>query len=138
VPIDPRRDAAITALIVAQDAFQDTVGRSHVIGIFDTIGSSTFPLNAAFVVYCRIQGEGTHMALLKIIDSLEDTVVKSDPMTCEVTLTKGHQWFAGFGVTFKSPGLYRVRAYLDGVLEAEAPLMVRTGPREKEHGNIGD
>lgn len=134
MPIDPRRDAAVTAVIVAQDAFEDTVGRAHIIGIFDTIGSPRFPLNAAFVVYCRIQGEGTHTALLKLVDSLEETVAKTEPITCEVSLTRGHQWFAGFGVTFKSAGLYKVRAFLDGVLEAEVPLMVRSALPEESQG----
>lgn len=134
MPIDPRRDAAVTALIVAQDAFQDTMGRSHVIGIFDTIGTSSFPLNAAFVVYCRIQGQGTHTALLMIEDSLEETLVKTEPMVCEVSPTKAHQWFARFGVTFKAQGLYKVKAFLDGVAEIEVPLMVRLAPREQSEG----
>jgi len=125
MPVDRKRDAAITALVVAQDAFEDKRGRSHVIGVFDTIGAAGFPVNVTFTIYCRIQGEGTHTAYMKIVDSFDETLVETDPLVCDISPTKGHQWFAGFGLTFKSPQLYKVRAYLDGVLEQEVPVMVR-------------
>jgi hypothetical protein len=125
MPVDRKRDAAITALIVAQDAFEDKRGRSHIIGVFDTIGAVGFPVNVSFMIYCRIQGQGAHTAYVKIVDSFDETVVETEPLVCDITPTKGHQWFAGFGVTFNSPQLYKVRAYLDGVLEQEVPVMVR-------------
>jgi len=125
MPKKVQQVAQVTALLVAQDAFQDNRGRTHVIGIFDTIGATKFPFNASFMVFCAIKGEGTHTALLKIEDSLGDTIAESEPMIAEVTHQKGHQIFFGFGLTLKAPGLYRINAFLDGIKEIEHPLYVR-------------
>lgn len=117
--------AQVTALLVAQDAFQDNRGRTHVIGIFDTIGAPQFPLNVSFIVYCAIKGEGTHTTLIKIENSLGDKIAESKPMIAEVTIQKSHQIFARFGVGIKAPGLYKVIAFLDGIKEIEHPLFIR-------------
>ena len=125
MPIQQQQTAQVTALLVAQDAFQDNRGRTHVIGIFDTIGAPRFPFKISFMVYCAIKGEGTHTALLKVVNSLGDKIAESKPMIAEVTPQKGHQVFFGFGLTLKSPGLYRIIACLDGLEEIEHPLFVR-------------
>ncbi len=132
MPKQPQLEAQVTSLLVAQDAFQDNRGRTHVIGIFDTIGAPKFPFNVSFMVYCAIKGEGTHTALLKIEDSLGDKIAGSKPMIAEVTPQKGHQIFFGFGLTLKAPGLYRIIAFLDGKKEIEHPLYVREGPIPKQ------
>ena len=121
----PQLLAQVTALLVAQDAFQDNRGRTHVIGIFDTIGAAKFHFNINFMVYCAIKGQGTHTALLKVEDSLGDKIVETEPMMVEVTPQKGSQIFYGFGLPLKAPGLYRVVAFLDGIREIEHPLLVR-------------
>jgi len=131
MPKQPQQFAQVTALLVAQDAFKDDRGRTHVIGIFDTIGSPKFPFNISFVVYCAVKGEGTHTALLRIEDSLGDKIAESKPMIAEVTPQKGHQIFFGFGLTLKAPGLYRIMAFLDGIKEIEHPLFVREEPAPK-------
>ena len=128
MPKQPRLLAQVTALLVAQDAFQDKRGRTHIIGIFDTLGAPKFPVNISFMVYCAVKGEGTHTALVRIEDSLGDHIAESEPMIVEVTQQKGHQIFMGFGLTLKAPGLYRVIAFLDGVNEIEHPLFVREAP----------
>ncbi len=125
MPKQPQLVAQVTALLVAQDAFQDKRERTHVIGVFDTIGAPKFPVNISFMVYCAIKGQGTHTALLRVEDSLGDEIAKSEPMIAEVTLQKGHQIFFGFGLTLKAPGLYRISAFLDGIKEIEHPLYVR-------------
>jgi len=125
VPQPPSQQAAITSLIVSHDAFKDDKGRIHVYGIFDTIGAPRFPVNISFMVFCRVQGEGTHTAFFKIVDSLDEAVIQTEAMPFEVGLTKGHNFFMGFGVGFKAPGLYKVKAFLDGRPEMEVPLMVR-------------
>jgi hypothetical protein len=127
----PQLVAQVTALLVAQDAFQDNRGRTHVIGIFDTIGAPKFPVNISFMVYCAIKGEGTHTALLRVEDSLGDKIAQSEPMIAEVTPQKSHQIFFGFGLTLKAPGLYRIIAFLDGIKEIEHPLYVREEPVAK-------
>ena len=119
------RQAAITALLVAQDAFKDVQGRTHVYGIFDTLSAERFPITLTFRVFCRIQGEGTHTVYVKIVDSLDEKLVETAPMPCEVSPTKGHDLFLTFGLVFKALGKYRVEAFLDGVKELETPLMLR-------------
>ncbi len=131
MPKQQQRVAQVTALLVAQDAFQDNRGRTHVIGIFDTIGAAKFPFNVSFMVYCAIKGEGTHNAMLKVEDSLGDKIASSPQMIAEVTQQKGHQIFFGFGLTLKAPGLYRIIAFLDGKREIEHPLYVREVPSPK-------
>ncbi|OGO04951.1 MAG: hypothetical protein A2Y60_05430 [Chloroflexi bacterium RBG_13_54_9] len=128
MPKRPEMEAQVTALIVAQDAFKDQRGRTHIIGIFDNIGASKFPVNVSFMVFCAIKGTGTHIALLRIEDSLGDRIAESEPMNVEVTPQKGHEIFSGFGVTLRAPGLYKVVAFLDGIKEIEYPLFVREGP----------
>lgn len=125
MPKQPQLLAQVTALLVAQDAFKDDRGRTHVIGIFDTIGAPKFPVNISFMVYCAIKGEGTHIVLLRVDDSLGEKIAESKPMTAEVTLQKGYQIFFGFGLTLKAPGLYRVIAFMDGIKEIEHPLFIR-------------
>ena len=112
---------------------QDKRGRTHVIGIFDTIGAPKFPFNISFMVYCAIKGEGTHTTLLKIENSLGDKIAESEPMITEVTPQKSHQIFFGFGLTIKAPGLYRIMAFLDGKKEIEHPLFIReeTAPKSE-------
>jgi hypothetical protein len=119
------RDARVTALLVAQDAFKDVQGRTHVYGIFDTLSADRFPITLTFRVFCRIQGEGSHTAYIKIVDSLDEKLVETPPMPCEVSATKGHDLFLTFGLAFKAQGKYRVQAFLDGVQELETPLMLR-------------
>lgn len=131
MPKQPQLQAQVTALLVAQDAFKDDRGRTHVIGIFDTIGAPKFPVNIGFRVFCAIKGEGTHTALLRVEDSLKDRIAESEPMVVEVTQQKGHEIFFGFGLTLKAPGLYRIIAFLDGIREIEHPLFVREGPAPK-------
>lgn len=125
MPKQPQLVAQITALLVAQDAFKDKRERTHVIGIFDTIGATKFPVNISFMVYCAIKGEGTHIVLLRVEDSLGEKIAESKPMPAEVTPQKGHEIFFGFGLALKAPGLYRVIAFLDGIKEIEHPLFIR-------------
>ena len=131
MPKQPQLMAQVTGLLVAQDAFQDNRGRTHVIGVFDTIGAPKFPFNISFMVYCAVKGQGTHTVLIKVEDSLGDRIAESEPMIAEVTQQKGHQIFFGFGLTLKAPGLYRVIAFLDGIREIEHPLFVREEPTAK-------
>ena len=133
MPKQPQMIAQVTALLVAQDVFQDRDERkrTHIIGVFDSIGAPKFPVNLSFKVYCKISGEGTHTAVVRIDDSLGDRVVESGPMVVEVTPQKAHELFLGFGATFRGPGLYRVMAFLDGIKELEQPLYVREEVPEK-------
>ena len=125
MPKQPQFTAQITALLVAQDAFEDKRGRTHVIGIFDTIGAPKFPVSIGFMVYIAVKGEGSHTVVVKMEDSLGDKILQTEPMVAEVTPQRGHQIFMGIGTTLKASGLYKVIAFLDGVEEIEHPLFIR-------------
>ena len=128
------REARLTALLVAQDAFKDVQGRIHIYGIFDTLSADRFPITLTFRVFCRVHGEGNHTVYVKIVDSLDDKLVDTPAMPCEVSPIKGHDLFLAFGVAFKSQGRYRVQASLDGVMELETPLMIRQAKPEEVEG----
>ncbi len=131
MPQAPSYQTAITSLVVCHDAFRDEKGRIHIYGIFDTLGSPKFPINVSLMVFARVQGEGTHTAFFKIVDSLEEAIIQTEAMTFEVNLTKAHTFFLGFGLTFKAKGLYKVKAFLDGKPEMETPLMIREAKEEE-------
>jgi hypothetical protein len=59
MPKQQQQLAQVTALLVAQDVFQDLRGRTHVIGIFDTISAPKFPFNISFMV-CNQGGRNTY------------------------------------------------------------------------------
>lgn len=123
VPLEPR----ITALLVAQDAFKDDRGRTHVHGIFDNIGAPKFPIVTSFMVFASFKGtkHGTYQAMIRLLDSLDNKLVETEPMTFEVTEFKGHNWFINLGVQFPSPQLYKIKLFVDGKERLEMPLMIR-------------
>ena len=128
------REARLTALLIAQDAFRDLQGRIHVYGIFDTLSADRFPAPLTFRIFCRVHGEGNHTVYVKIIDSLDEKVAETEAMSCEVSPTRGHDLFLTFRVAFKAQGRYCVQAFLDGVLELETPLMIRQARSEDAGG----
>jgi hypothetical protein len=128
------REARLTALLIAQDAFKDLQGRIHVYGIFDTLSAERFPVMLTFRVFCRVHGEGNHTVYVKIVDSLDDKLVETEAMPCEVSPIRGHDLFLTFGVALKAQGKYMVQAFLDGVLQLETPLMIRQAKPEDVEG----
>lgn len=123
-----KMEAHITALLMAQDAFKDDRKRSHIHGIFDSLGALSFPVVIPFVVYCRLVGQGTHTVFVRIIDSLEEVLIKTDALPVEVTFSKGHELFLQLAVQFKAQGLYTIQAFVDGIPQLEVPLYVRHAP----------
>ena len=122
-PLEPR----IVALLIAQDAFRDDRGRTHVHGIFDNIASPKFPLVTGFMVFIVFKGvkQGTYQAMVQLVDSLGNKLAKTEQVVFEVTEFKGHSWFINLGVKFPSPQLYRIKLFVDGIERLEVPLMVR-------------
>ncbi len=122
-PLEPR----IVALLVAQDAFKDDRGRTHVHGIFDNITAPKLPIVIRFMIFIAFKGtkQGTYQAMIKLVDSLGNTVIQTEQVVLEVSEYKGHNWFANLGVRFASPQLYRIKLIVDGVERLEVPLMVR-------------
>jgi len=123
VLLEPR----ISALLVAQDAFRDDRGRTHVHGIFDNIASPKFPIVTSFMVFVAFKGtkQGTYQAMIKLEDSLGNDLVQTEQVVFEVTEYKGHTWFANLGIRFPSPQLYKIKLFVDGIPRLEVPLMVR-------------
>jgi hypothetical protein len=121
--LEPR----VAALLVAHDAFRDERGRTHVIGIFDTIEAPRYPLAASFMVFCHFKGtrHGTYQGMLRVSDTLGEILAQTEQLTFEVTELKGHNFFIGMGVRLPGPGLYRVELFVDGRSRLWVPLMAR-------------
>jgi hypothetical protein len=128
MPPDSRLPVRISAMVVCQDAYRDDRGRTHLYAVFDNLNASGFPINAQFMVWCSVRGRGTARMVLKIMDTLEQTIAVTEPLIAEVTPFKAHEFFYGFNVAVAGAGLYRIMAYLDGILAMEVPLMVRHAP----------
>lgn len=123
-------DAHVTALLLGQDAFRDERGRAHVIGIFDTVGATQFPMGFQFAIYCRLHGEGDHTLVIRVLDPQGIEVVHSDPIAAQLLPIQGHQFFMSLGLQAENEGLFQVQVLLDGEVAQEAPLLIEAGPDE--------
>jgi hypothetical protein len=121
----PKQPVWLSAMVICQDAFRDDRGRTHLHGVFENLNATGFPVQTQFVVWCSARGRGTARLVLKIVDTLEQSVAVTEPMIAEVTPFKGHEFFCGFNVALAGAGLYRVQAFIDGIPAGEGPLMVR-------------
>ena len=122
-PLEPR----IVALLVAQDAFRDERGRTHVHGIFDNIAAPGFPIATSFMVFVAFKGtrRGTYVTMIRLLDSLDNKLIETNQMTFEVSEFKGHNLFINLRVRFPSPQLYKIKLFIDGIERLEVPLMIR-------------
>jgi hypothetical protein len=123
--LEPR----VAALLIAQDAFRDDRGRTHVIGIFDTIEAPAYPLAASFMIFCHFKGtkQGTYQGMVRLKDSLDNILAQTEQLTFEVTELKAHDFFIGMGVRLPGPALYKVELVVDGIPRLWVPLMAREG-----------
>jgi hypothetical protein len=123
--LEPR----VAALLIAQDAFRDDRGRTHVIGIFDTIEAPAYPLLANFMIFCHFKGtrQGTYQGMVRLKDSLDNILAQTQQLTFEVTELKAHDFFIGMGVRLPGPALYKVELVVDGIPRLWVPLMAREG-----------
>lgn len=122
--------AHVTALLLGQDAFRDERGRAHVIGIFDTVGATQFPMGFQFAIYCRLHGEGDHILIIRVVDPDGIEIVHSDPITAHLLPIQGHQFFMSLGLQAEKEGLYHVQVTLDGEVAQEVPLLIEAGQDE--------
>ena len=118
----------LSAMVICQDAFRDDRGRTHLYGVFENLNANGFPVQTQFMVWCSVRGRGTARLVLKVVDTLDQSVAVTEPMIAEVTPFKAHEFFCGFNVQLAGAGLYRVQAFVDGIPSGEVPLMVRLGP----------
>lgn len=118
----------LSAMVICQDAYRDDRGRTHLYGVFENLNANGFPVQTQFVVWCSVRGRGTARMVLKVVDTLEQSVAVTEPLIAEVTPFKAHEFFCGFNLHLAGAGLYRVQAFIDGIPSGEVPLMVRLGP----------
>ena len=126
-PGRPQLPLRLSAMVICQDAFRDDRGRTHLYGVFENLNANGFPVQTQFVVWCSVRGRGTARLVLKIVDTLDQSVAVTEPLIAEVTPFKAHEFFCGFNVQLAGAGLYRVQAFVDGIPSGEVPLMVRLG-----------
>jgi hypothetical protein len=133
-PTQQRLPVWLSSMVICQDAFRDDRGRTHLHGVFENLNASGFPVASQFVVWCCARGRGTARLVLKIVDTLEQTIVVTEPLIAEVTPFKAHEFFCGFNLQLAGAGLYRVQAFIDGIPAMEVPLMVRLAPPQPPPG----
>ncbi len=132
--VSERHGVYLTAVVIAQDAFRDDRGRTHVIGVFDKLTTAEFPLAASFMVWCNIKGYGTATVALRLIDAANRGLVVTSPLEVEVTPFKGHEWFITMKASFPEPALYKLVALVDDTEVMEVPLMVWHGDESPPPG----
>ncbi len=118
----------LSAMVICQDAYRDDRGRTHLHSVFDNLNATGFPVATQFMVWCSVRGRGTARLVLKIVDTLEQSLAITEPLIAEVTPFKGHEFFYGFNLQLAGAGLYRVQAFIDGIPALEVPLMIRHAP----------
>jgi hypothetical protein len=128
LPAQQRLPVWLSAMVICQDAFRDDRGRTHLHAVFDNLNATGFPVHTQFVVWCSMRGRGTARLVLKIVDTLEQTLTVTEPLIAEVTPFKAHEFFCGFNLQLAGAGMYRVQAFVDGIPALEVPLMVRLAP----------
>ena len=125
IPAQQRLPVWLSSMVVCQDSYRDDRGRTHLHGVTDGFGAAGFPVTLQFMVWCCARGRGTARLVLRIQDTLEQTVAVTEPLIAEVSPFKAHEFFCGFNVQLAGAGLYRIRAFLDGIPAMEVPLMMR-------------
>jgi hypothetical protein len=123
IPLEPR----VVALLLAEDAFHDDRGRTHVHGIFDSITASKFPMFTSFKVFVAFKGtkSGIYQSMIRLVDSLDNKLAETELITFEVTEFKGHNLFINLKIDLPSPQLYNIKVFVDGIERLEVPLLVR-------------
>lgn len=115
----------LSSMVVCQDAYRDDRGRTHLYGVTDGFNAPGFPVTIQFMVWCSARGRGTARLVLRIQDTLEQTMAVTEALIADVTPFKAHEFFCGFNLQMAGAGLYRIRAFLDGIPACEVPLMMR-------------
>jgi hypothetical protein len=127
----------LSAMVVCQDAYRDDRGRTHLHAVFDNLNASGFPVTTQFMVWCSVRGRGTGRLVLKVVDTLEQSIAVTEPLVAEVTPFKPHEFFYGFNLQLAGAGLYRIQAFVDGIPAHEVPLMIRHAPPQPQSGVQG-
>jgi hypothetical protein len=124
----PKAPVWLSALVICQEAYRDDRGRTHLHAVFENLNATGFPVQSQFMVWCSVRGRGTARLVIKIVDTLEQSLAVTEALIAEVTPFKAHEFFYGFNLQLPGAGLYRVQAFVDGIPAMEVPLMVRLTP----------
>lgn len=106
-------------IILCDSVSNSPEGKKTLYGLFDIINSKTFPcVHPNFFVVARlVNGMGTHKLEVQILDP-NDKIIFKTPEALEIKLDNplaGVDFVMQFqGFTFQLPGLYRIRAVING------------------------
>lgn len=115
--------------ILCDDVRREDNGKFIFIGLFDVIGTKTFPTQHAvmFIANRWCKGEGEFKQKSRIIDSLDKKLIVESP---EVIfrledISQSHTVISKFSnITFPHAGKYWVEVLFDGQLTLDYPLML--------------
>ncbi|MBI1824876.1 MAG: hypothetical protein HY287_03245 [Planctomycetes bacterium] len=131
----------VLAMVVCDQIITDRLtGKQSIIGMFSKVHAFSFPAtHPQLCVYvCLTDGHGKNEITIRITDSNEErapivegkgTVQFNDPRAVANLFLQFH------GLTFPTPGEYRVQLYADGQLLREARLeLIQLTPRPANEG----
>jgi len=121
--------------VLCDDVRREDNGKFILIGLFETIGANSFPVNHAtlYVMNCWAGGMGTFTQKTRIVSPDNSLLIEDKPTKISLaTLRSKHRIVARFNnLQFKTAGEYAVEVLLDDELRIRYPLIVEETPPRK-------
>jgi hypothetical protein len=114
--------------VLCDDVRREDNGKFILIGLFETIGASSFPVRhpALYVVNCWSSGVGLFRQNTRIVSPDNSKLIEDEETQFTLANLKAkHRIIARFNnIHFQVPGEYAVEVLLDGELKVRYPLIV--------------
>lgn len=122
--------------ILCDDVRREDNGKFILIGLFETIGSATFPVRhpCLYVINCWCSGMGAFNQRTRILTPDGSKLIEDQETKFELPSIKSkHRIVARYNnIHFQDPGEYTVEVLLNGDLKVRYPLLVeRVSPKKR-------
>ncbi|MFH0731881.1 MAG: hypothetical protein V2A72_03040 [Candidatus Omnitrophota bacterium] len=126
--INQRIEPTLLFSVLCDDVRREDNGKFLLIGLFETIGAASFPVQhrKLFIMNCWCSGMGDFDQRTRILTPSGEKLIedKSSNFTLS-NLRSKHRIVARFNnILFKDPGEYSVEVLLDNELKVRYPLVV--------------
>lgn len=122
--------------ILCDDVRREDNGKFILIGLFETIGTGTFPArhSSLYVMNCWCSGMGNFHQKTKIVTPDNAKLIEDEETKFTLPDIKAkHRIVARFNnIYFQAPGEYAVEVLLNGELKVRYPLIVEKASPKKE------
>jgi len=121
--------------VLCDDVRREDNGKFMLIGLFETIGSSSFPAThpVLYVMNCWCSGLGKFTQRTRVVSPDNVKIIEDEETGFALsTLKAKHRIVARFNnMRFDAPGEYAVEVLLDGELKVRYPLVIEEAPQKK-------